>query len=86
MSSHGKSKQIGSSARKQLAIVPILLMTAYTLLIAFGRTEPRGIHTLGNNLYYAYTAHFFYSQVAYWHSREKAIKAQRFRPPGKSIY
>ena len=28
------------------------------MLIAFGRTEPRGIHTLGNNLYYAYTAHF----------------------------
>ena len=34
-------------------------MTAYAFLIAFGRTEPRGIQTLGNNLYYAYTAHFF---------------------------
>lgn len=54
-----KNKQTGPNARKQLAIVPILLMTAFALLIAFGRTEPRGIQTLGNNLYYAYTAHFF---------------------------
>ena len=43
---------------KQVAIVPFLLLIAYSMLIAFGRTEPRGIHTLGNNLYYAYTAHF----------------------------
>ena len=53
------NKQPESNARNRLAIVPILVMTAYALLIAFGRTEPRGIQTLGNNLYYAYTAHFF---------------------------
>ena len=78
MSSHGKSKQIGSSVRKQLAIVPILLMTAYTLLIAFGRTEPRGIHTLGNNLYYAYTSHFFTRRLHTGISARKPSKPRGF--------
>ena len=83
MSSHGISKQIGSSARKQLAIVPILLLTAYTLLIAFGRTEPRGIHTLGNNLYYAYTAHFFLLAGCILVFPLESHRSPEVSPPGK---
>lgn len=51
--------QTGRGPVSRTAAIPMLLLIAYAAIIAFGRIEPRGIHTLGNNLYYAYTAHFF---------------------------